>query len=100
MIGISEEILQIETELNELKKIEKELSERIEQLETKLLKLKALTIPEEEFEDDYEEIMKDVKKSLDNKETIPAEKALKLGLLWNLMLKYIKEFLIKNKTNE
>jgi len=81
MIGISKEILQIETELNELKKIEKELSERIEQLETKLLKLKALTIPEEEFEDDYEEIMKDVKKSLDNKETILAEKALKLGLL-------------------
>jgi hypothetical protein len=37
--------------------------------------------------------MKDVKKSLDNKETIPAEKALReLGLLWNLMLKYIKEF--------
>ena len=46
--------------------------------------MKALAIPEEEFEEDYEEIIEDVKKSLDKKETVSAEEALKeLGLLWN-----------------
>ena len=76
MLNINKEIAQLETELNEL------LSERIERLEIKLLKLKALTIPEEEFEEDYEEIIEDVKKSLDKKETVSAEEALReLGLL-------------------
>ena len=76
MLNINKEIAQLETELNEL------LSEMIERLEIKLLKLKALTIPEEEFEEDYEEIIEDVKKSLDKKETVSAEEALReLGLL-------------------
>ncbi|ADC69128.1 conserved hypothetical protein [Methanocaldococcus sp. FS406-22] len=82
MLNINKEIAQLETELNELKKLRDDLSERIERLEIKLLKLKALTIPEEEFEEDYEEIIEDVKKSLDKKETVSAEEALKeLGLL-------------------
>ena len=82
MLNINKEIAQLETELNELKKLRDDLSGRIERLEIKLLKLKALTIPEEEFEEDYEEIIEDVKKSLDKKETVSAEEALKeLGLL-------------------
>ncbi|GEM_PF-6322321 len=82
MLNINKEIAQIETELNELKKLRDEISERIEKVEIKLLKLKALTIPEEEFEEDYEEIIEDVKKSLDKKETMPADELLKeLGLL-------------------
>ena len=82
MLSINKEIARLETELNELKKLRDDLSERIERLEIKLLKLKVLTIPEEEFEEDYEEIIEDVKKSLDKKETVSAEEALKeLGLL-------------------
>ena len=82
MLNINKEIAQIETELNELKKLRDEISERIEKVKIKLLKLKALTIPEEEFEEDYEEIIEDVKKSLNKKETMPADEVLKeLGLL-------------------
>jgi uncharacterized coiled-coil DUF342 family protein len=78
---INEKIVQMETEINALKKLEKEISERIDNLELKLLRLKAESIPEEEFDEDYDEIMKDIDESLKKGDTIPAEKLLKdLGL--------------------
>ena len=78
---INEKIIQMENEINALKKLEKEISERIDNLELKLLRLKAESIPEEEFDEDYNEIMEDIDKSLKKVDTIPAEKLLKdLGL--------------------
>jgi seryl-tRNA synthetase len=78
---INEKIIQMENEINALKKLEKEISERIDNLELKLLRLKAESIPEEEFDEDYNEIMEDIDKSLKKGDTIPAEKLLKdLGL--------------------
>ena len=87
---INEKIIQMENEINALKKLEKEISERIDNLELKLLRLKAESIPEEEFDEDYNEIMEDIDKSLKKGDTIPAEKLLKDLGLWNLVLKFIK----------